>query len=101
MYLRASDNPVSIILDGSTSTDVVHYLVVLFQTLESNRLIVYFYRLIKLGVQETARAQLAALLEAFTEDGLMEYLVKKINRIWLRRSVSELGQRQCTAQNYE
>jgi len=49
--LKGGNYPVSIVLNGSTSTDVVHFLVVLFQTLENNRPIVYFYRLIELGVQ--------------------------------------------------
>jgi len=76
--LKTNSNPVSIILDGSTSTDVVHFLVVLFQTLENNRPIVYFYLLNQLGVQETARALPTTLLDAFNKNGLMEYLEKNL-----------------------
>lgn len=61
--------PMSIILDGTTDMGLHHYLVVLIQTLEDNRPVMYFYKLIELVADESAEGQLNVLEREFKKDG--------------------------------
>ena len=71
-HIKASTTPWSLIVDGSTDTNQNHYLVVLMQGIEDNFPKVYFYRLLKIGDDETAKGLLNLLLDAFNEDGIYE-----------------------------
>jgi hypothetical protein len=53
--------PCSLIVDTSTSIGLYHYLTVLIQTLEEERPVVYFYRLIEAGYDSTASGLLSLL----------------------------------------
>lgn len=52
--LVKNNYPCSLIIDGSTSIGLYHYLTVLLQTLENERPVVYFYRLIDVGQDSSA-----------------------------------------------
>ena len=76
--IKSNNDPISIILDGSTSTDMFHFLSVLVQTLENERPIVYLYRLVELGVDETAVGLKNALIQVFQKDGIESHMKEKL-----------------------
>lgn len=47
--LMAQNVPISIILDGTTDSSRIHYLIVDFQTIENDYPVIYFYRLLGNG----------------------------------------------------
>ena len=53
---------ISVILDSSSDLKRKYYLTVLFQTIEDNRVILYFYRLIPLGSDEIANGLYTELI---------------------------------------
>ena len=60
------------ILDGSTDSSSNHVLSVSFQTLENNKPVVHFYKLINMGFSATAKDHVDAIGKAFTEDLLLD-----------------------------
>lgn len=61
--LTEKNYPCSLIVDTSTSIGLYHYLTVLIQTLENERPVVYFYRLIEVGKDSSA----VGLMNAFAD----------------------------------
>ncbi len=61
--------PVSVIVDGASDHMRHHYLVVLIQTLEHNRAMNYFYRLIPIGSDESAEGLYRAIIDAWFDEG--------------------------------
>ena len=59
--LKQNNYPCSLIVDTSSSIGLFHYLSVLIQTLEKERPVVYFYKLIEVGQDSTA----TGLMNAF------------------------------------
>ena len=62
------DYPFSLIVDTSTSIGLYHYSAVLIQTLEREKPVVYFYKLIEVGSDSTANGLLNALKVELTRD---------------------------------
>ena len=74
-YLLSANKPFSILLDGSNDLTKNHYLSVLFQTLDKDdNIVVYFYRLVNLKNDETARGMMRELLWWFNHDGLTKFV---------------------------
>jgi hypothetical protein len=67
-HLLTNNYPCSIIVDGSTSLGLYHYLTVLIQTLEKEKPVVYFYKLIEVGADSSAEGLLRAFEEALKKD---------------------------------
>ena len=76
--LKRNSNPISLIVDTSTDQGNNHQLVVLFQTLEAEVPVTYFYRFIKLGSDQTAEAQTIALIKQLKDDDLFDHVKKNI-----------------------
>jgi hypothetical protein len=55
-HIMNTDYPISVILDSATDSKQNHYMVVLLHTLEDNKPHTYFYRLLQVGSDESARA---------------------------------------------
>ena len=72
----SSWTPISIICDGSTDAHQAHYFIVFFQTVIDNKSHIIFYRLLKLGSDETANGLLNTLVSSFQNDGI-EAAVKR------------------------
>jgi len=74
--------PCSIIVDSSTDSSGYHYLIVYFQTLENEHPVMYFYRLVLLGVDETSVGLLRSLNDTINNDSqekdFRNYLVKHL-----------------------
>lgn len=67
--IKEKNYPCSLIVDTSTSIGLYHYLTVLIQTLENERPVIYFYRLIEVGEDSSADGLLRALKGAiYSED---------------------------------
>ena len=79
--VKYSDIPISTILDSSTDNSGRHYLIVLFQTLEEERPIVYFYRLIHLDMDESADGLCNSLITSIQNENLDLYSYLKRNLI--------------------
>lgn len=47
--LLSKNVPISIIIDGTTDSSRIHYLIVYFQTMENDNPMIYFYRLIEVN----------------------------------------------------
>lgn len=67
-HLVAQDLPFSIIVDGNTDKHNIPYLIVYIHTLENNRPIAYFYRIIELNKGESSEAMFNALIECVKAD---------------------------------
>ena len=53
----------------------MHILSVLIQTFEpESRVVGYFYKAIKLGPDSSGKAQAMAILDAFTNDGIFDFI---------------------------
>ena len=53
----------------------MHILSVLIQTFEpQNRVVGYFYKAIKLGPDSSGKAQAMAIFDAFTNDGIYDFI---------------------------
>ena len=76
--LKASPNPLSIIVDTSTDFAKAHELAVLFHTLENNAPVTYLYGLLKMGADETAEAQVDLLVKHLDKDGLYDHVKNHI-----------------------
>lgn len=63
-YLTENKMPISIIVDDTTDLSTVHYKIVYFQTMEDNRPVIYFYKLIELKA-ETGEAHFEAVRSAW------------------------------------
>jgi len=59
----------SIIGDDSTDISLNHVLVVLIQTIENSRPLIYFYKAIEILTDETATGLTSALIAAVKNDG--------------------------------
>jgi hypothetical protein len=71
VHLKTEEpSPCAIIVDGSTDPQQNHYLIVYIQALEGLTPVVYFYRLLGVGNDETAAGLLTILQNSFEEDGL-------------------------------
>jgi hypothetical protein len=79
--VKNSDIPISIIVDTSTDNSGKHYLIVLFQTAEEERPIVYFYKLVHLGMDETADGLCNSLIRSFQNENIDLYSYLKRNLI--------------------
>ena len=66
-HLTCTDYPLSLLVDTSNDNNHNKYLSVLIQTIEKDRPIVYFYRLLELK-DETGAGMFDALFKAFHED---------------------------------
>ena len=71
--LKTVKPKISMIVDTSNDAKHNHYLSVLFQTIEKNRAIIYFYRLIKLR-DETCKGMFDVIYNELLNDGLIEVL---------------------------
>jgi len=69
--LKSKLFPFSFILD--TSDAGYHYLSVLIQSIERERPVVYFYKLIKLGTDETGKGLFEALTKELIDDDLLDH----------------------------
>jgi hypothetical protein len=67
-HLLNTQYPCSLIVDGSTSVGLIHYVTVLIQTLEKERPVVYFYKLIEMGLDSTAQGLMDSLEESFKKE---------------------------------
>lgn len=47
-YERSGCTPISIIVDGSTDSGLIYYLIVYFQTVVNETPVIYFYRIIEI-----------------------------------------------------
>ena len=72
--LKTEKNPISLIMDTSDDFQKRHYLSVMFQTIEKNRPVVYFYRLIELTSDERGKGLYDALIGALEEDDLLNHI---------------------------
>ena len=73
------DNPsLAITLDGSTDPRQNHCLIVYLQAIEENRPVMFFYRLLAIGTDETAEGLLNVLKAAFEEDGITNIIKKNL-----------------------
>lgn len=59
--------PVSIIVDGTTDSRLIHYLIVYFQTIENEIPMIYFYRLLELP-DETSLGHFEVITKAWKEE---------------------------------
>ncbi len=71
---RHGHHPVSLIIDGSTDVRQHHYLICYIQVLDDNFPMVYFYRLIPLDKGEKSNDILDAILTAFVDDDISDYM---------------------------
>jgi len=62
--------PISIIIDAATDASQNHYLIILFQHLENEIPVIYFYTLVKLTADESAAGLFRSIQEQFDVDGL-------------------------------
>lgn len=76
-HLTDKHLPFSVIIDSSTDVSQRHYLIVYFQALEQNGPVVYFYKLIALQSDESARGLLTALTTEWEKDNNFIIHVKK------------------------
>ena len=78
--LKEKNYPCSLIVDTSTSIGLYHYLTVLIQTLENERPVVYFYRLIEAGADSTAGGLLTVLKNALEQEAIdiMPYIMENL-----------------------
>ena len=76
--LLNKERGISLIMDTSVDLNRNHYLTVLIQTLENNNPIVYFYKLIKIGSDETALGIFNELIKNLETDGLIDYMKRNI-----------------------
>lgn len=72
--------PISLIVDGTTDSSRVHYLIVYFQTIENNNPMIYFYRLLEVH-QETSEGLFNALTDAWKKESKDLYAYMKSNLI--------------------
>jgi hypothetical protein len=68
-FLVKTRPPLSIILDGSSDRWNNHYVLIYLQTTGGNRVVVYFYKLVKLGKPSSAQAYYELVINVFDEDG--------------------------------
>lgn len=66
-YLIKNQMPISIIVDDTTDLSATHYKIVYFQTIEENRPVIYFYKLIELKA-ETGEAHFKVLISAWDDE---------------------------------
>jgi hypothetical protein len=78
-HLIKEQPEISLIIDASEDISGKHYLAVLFQTFDQNdRPHVFFYKLLVIGVSETAEALFKLVWDAIIKDGLEEYMKAKL-----------------------
>lgn len=72
--------PFSIILDGSTDRNSVHYLIVYFQFIYEDVCYLQFYRLIPIGSDESAKGLYNVLMDKirFEKEDLFNHMKKNI-----------------------
>jgi hypothetical protein len=67
-HILKTDTKFSIIMDASTDMKNKHYLVVLFQCLEENTPVIYFYKILETGVDETADGLTKTLMDQIRKE---------------------------------
>ena len=67
-HLMSDDNHISLIVDTATDITKTHYLIVLFQKLERHTPVVYFYKILRLGSDETAAGLRDTLINQFKKE---------------------------------
>ena len=77
-YLMKSDKPLSLITDGSTDPGNRHYIDLFIQTIEHDKVQVYFYGLIELQQDESAQGMYNKILQRFGKDDITGKLREKI-----------------------
>ena len=77
-YLRENTFPLSIIVDGSTDKGNKHLLAVLFQTLEEDVPVTYYYGLLELQTDETAEGQTDVLIGQLEKDNVYESIKNRV-----------------------
>lgn len=78
-YLVENQMPISIIVDDTTDLSAVHYMIVYFQTIEENRPVIYFYKLIEI-TSETGEAHFNVLISAWMNEktAFVEYMKQNL-----------------------
>ena len=76
--LQQSSSPISIIVDGSTDKSNKHLLAVLFQTLEEDVPVTYYYGLLELKTDETAEGQTDVLMDKLKTDLLFPQIKNRV-----------------------
>lgn len=78
-YLIENQMPISIIVDDTTDLSTVHFKIVYFQTIEDNRPVIYFYKLIELKA-ETGQAHFDVVRSAWENEspGFLEYMKENL-----------------------
>lgn len=79
-HLIESASPFSLILDTSSDIEGRHYIITYFQALEDNTPIVYFYKLIEMSADLSAKAHFDLIVKAITEEkqDLLKYFKSKM-----------------------
>ena len=67
-YLQKEKPPMSLILDSAMDSVGIEHVALLLQTLEYDKPVVYFLRLVKIGVDTTAEGYKTLIKEALKED---------------------------------
>ncbi len=88
-HLTSNEYPIIIIVDTSDAGN--HYLSVLFQTIENERPVVYFYKMIELKNDETGHGMFSPLLEEFENDEITEHMKEHITGLATDRAVNMRG----------
>lgn len=76
--LKDRNEPVGILVDGSDSRNKNQMFSVYIVTLEGNVPHAYFYRILNVSTDLTARGMLESLLEAFEGDGILDFMRTKL-----------------------
>lgn len=73
------NSPISIIVDGTTDSSRVHYMIVYFQTIEERNPVIYFYRILEVH-KETSQGLFDALMNAWKNEkkDLYNYMRKNL-----------------------
>ena len=68
-YILTTDYPLSIIVDGATDPRQRHYMTIHLQTLEKGRPMIYFFKMVTVGVKEDNKSLFEIIKNTFLLDG--------------------------------
>ena len=69
-FMKSSSEPFSLIMDGSTDSGQTHHMIIYIQTIEDDRPVIHFYRLIQLSKDETSQGIFDSIRDKLKEDAL-------------------------------
>lgn len=70
--------PMSLLIDSLTDSSGNHVFVVLIQTLENDRVVVYYYKLLQVGFDETAEGYRDLITKQWNKDGIYDVVTQAL-----------------------